>query len=182
MSDDNGSSSGGGNSSVFWETRGSRVKPERPTLANPISWAAAAAGAVTKAIDGAVDIADMDDYPGPGQVKIGRCGGGEGSVQGHDTTDFAKIGAPEHPGKFRVSLRFRREDLENPKLISPEYRRWIEKNASMLRKLTGQPADTSNWKDGDVYLVIDVPAILRKPLPPRGGPWPDMPWEIHWEW
>jgi hypothetical protein len=47
---------------------------------------------------------------------------------------------------------------------------WIQQSAVRIPSL-----DTNSW-----FLVINVPAIERKP--DANGNWPEMPWEIHWEW
>jgi hypothetical protein len=99
--------------------------------------------------------------PARGQVKVAT------TVQGHDESTLADIGKPDNTGKFRVRLRFREIDL--PKLTSAE-QTWIQQNAVRIPNL-----DPKSW-----FLVINVPAIERKP--DVNGNWPEMPWEIHWEW
>ena len=138
MSDNNGGGNAGGNSSVWWEVRhGSAGRPR------------------------AVRVSDADGVPPSGHVKLGN------SVQGHDESTLADIGKPDHPGKFRVRLRFRDADLSK---LPADQQAWIKQTAIRVPQL-----DPNSW-----FLQIDVPAIERKPLP--NGQWPEMPWEIHWEW
>ena len=138
MSDNNGGGNAGGNSSVWWEVRhGSAANPSAPKLSS--------AGGI----------------PPSGHIRMGA------TVQGHDESTLADIGKPEHPGKFRVRLRFRDADLAK---MPPADQAWIRERAVREPKLDAN----------SVFLMIDVPAIERKPLP--SGEWPEMPWEIHWEW
>jgi hypothetical protein len=138
MSDNNGGGNAGGNSSVWWEVRhGSATNPRAPQLSS-------GAG-----------------IPPSGSIKIGA------SVQGHDESTLADIGRPDHPGKFRVRLRFRDSDLN---ALPAAEQAWIREKAVRIAQL-----DPASW-----FLLIDVPAIERKP--DASGNWPEMPWEIHWEW
>jgi hypothetical protein len=147
MSDDNGTGNGGGNGSVWWGMQhGSQRKGVRaPQLAQ----------------------VDLDGPPGPGRVKLGRM-----RAEGHDETPFDEIGRPDHPGMFRVRLRFRKADLESKAYtMSAQQREMIRLFAKPMPKLA----------DDSVFLEIDVPAIKRDP-PAKGDDWQSMPWEIHWEW
>jgi hypothetical protein len=138
MSDDNGNGDTGGNSSVFWEIRhGSPANPIAPSLGS-------GAG-----------------IPASGQITLGN------TVRGHDNSTLADIGKPQHPGKFRVRLRFRDADLA---AMPAGDQAWIRQKAVRIAGL-----DAASW-----FLLIDVPAIERKP--DANGNWPEMPWEIHWEW
>jgi hypothetical protein len=132
---DNGGGGSGGNTSVFWEVRdGSKGNPKQPSL-----------------------------FSGPGQpprgaLKIDRI------AAGHTDGDFAIIGQPDHPGLFKVTLRFRDQDWSK---VPPAERTWIEQAAKKVGT--------------DRVLTVHVPAIQR-PMPGPGGEWNDMPWEIQWEW
>ncbi|HEY1302115.1 MAG TPA: hypothetical protein VGF24_01115 [Vicinamibacterales bacterium] len=138
MSDNNGNGDTGGNSSVFWEIRHGSAKERQKAKVH-----------------------DGDGLPGSGYVKVDE------TIQGHDKSTIKTIGTPDHPGMFRVRLRFRDEDL--PKLTSTE-QTWIQQNCVRIKDLA-----SDSW-----FLVINVPAIERKP--DAKGDWPKMPWEIHWEW
>ncbi len=183
MSSDNGTSQGGGNSSVWLQTTGSKYRKEIPRLANRlrIPTTHAASGAAEQV----VTIEDVVNHPAQGEVKIGSTRSGEGRVEVHDTTDFDQIGVsrtpgvPSHPGMFRVVLRFKKEDLD--KMENGAYKKWIIESARSLPGMLGDPG-VPDAEKGDVFLVLHVPAIKRKPLPENGGAWQDMPWEVHWEW
>ena len=178
MSDDNGSGEGGGNSSVWWEVRhGSAKRPQQLAIApNP------------RGVPVGVAV-----RPGKGEVKVSNVAAKSGSVEIHDNTNLAEIGAPDHPGMFRVRLRIRKTEMDQ--LIADEkdparkarlraYWDALPGLAAQLEALTAPPPHPEDevWSDQDqgVFLVIDVPAIERKPQ--NGGPWPYLPWEIHWEW
>ena len=138
MSDNNGGGNAGGNSSVWWEVRhGSAAKPRPPQLSTATG------------------------VPPSGSIKVGT------TVEGHDESTLADIGRPDHPGKFRVRLRFRDSDLD---AMPAADQAWIRQKAVRIVEF-----DPGSW-----FLLIDVPAIERKPGP--NGEWPLMPWEIHWEW
>lgn len=183
MSQDNGTSSGGGNSSVWLQTTGSKYKKELPKLANRLRMPAAPLAAAS--LEQVVTIEDVVDHPAQGEVKIGSTKTGEGRVEVHDTTDFDQIGVSRtagvksHPGMFRVVLRFKKELLN--KMEDGAYKTWIVDSARSLPGMLGDPG-VEGAERGDVFLVVHVPAIKRKPLPQNGGAWQDMPWEIHWEW
>lgn len=132
------------------------------------------------------------ERPGAGQVKLdndGKCA----CVSIHDTTVFDALGSDDHKGMFRVRLRIRRKTMEQ--LIANEtdkkrraelqrYWRKLPKIAKELQKFTGEvpKRPDERWEDtsGDVFLIIDVPAVTRKPV--EGKPWPAMPWELYWQW
>lgn len=132
---DNGGGTSGGNTSVFWEVwHGSQANPQQPATHTG------------------------PGLPPRGTMKVNR------TVAGHTDADFARIGQPDHPGLFKVTLRFR--DADWARVPSSE-RAWIDQAAQ---------------KDGtDRLLTIHVPAIER-PMPGPNGQWNDMPWEIQWEW
>jgi len=86
-----------------------------------------------------------------------------GLTEGHSNANFDAIGQPDHPGLFKVTLRFREAE-------------WAK-----------VPAEQQKWLDGvatrsgtDRVLTVFVPAIQRSQ--PATGQWADMPWEIQWEW
>jgi hypothetical protein len=202
MAFENGSGSGGGNGSVWFEVRhGSDARPQtlQPAgLDSPLApsassrkRAAAPATATRKQSAGARK-ATAHQRPGAGQVKLdndGKCA----CVSIHDQTVFDHLGADDHKGMFRVRLRIRKETMEQ--LIKGETNRarraelkkyWaaLPQIAKTLQKFTGDvphgPGET--WEDttGDVFVIVDVPAVPRKPV--NGKPWPYMPWEIYWQW
>jgi len=169
---DNGTSSGGGNGSVFWEvTHGSERTGIKPmALANSIKLGGARTPSLGRVAETLTfgDTVTLDSYegvPGEGQVKIGL------NAEGHDATAFDQIGVPDHPGRFRVRLRFRDEDLKNPNLVPPQERAIIEQYGKRIPSLD----------PNSLFLEIDVPAI-RRSAPKPGEPWADMPWEISWSW
>lgn len=182
MSDDNGTGQGGGNSSVWWEVRhGSAKKPQQ--------LAVAALGPVGGPPGAPVGVAVR---PAKGEVKVSNTAATSGKVEIHDNTDLAQIGNPDHPGMFRVRLRIRKTEMDKLIADTKDEARKAKLNAywaalpgvaATLQALTGPPPHPANevWNDADqgIFLVIDVPAIERKP---NGGPWPHLPWEIHWEW
>ena len=132
---DNGGGTSGGNTSVFWEVRhGGKNEPKQPAIHSG------------------------NGLPPRGSMKLDR------TVTGHTDAEFAVIGQPDHPGLFKVTLRFR--DADWSKVPAGE-RAWIE---SAARKV-----------GTDRFLTIHVPAIQR-PMPGASGQWNDMPWEIEWEW
>ena len=184
MSDDNGSGGGGGNSSVWWEVRhGSAKKPQQLAVAGlgPVGRPPAARMGVAVG-------------PARGEVKVSNAAAtGSAKVEIHDSTDLTQIGSPDHSGMFRVRLRIRKTEMD--RLIADEkdaarkaklraYWDTLPGLAAQLEALTAPPPHPEDevWNDQDqgVFLVIDVPAIERKPK--NGGPWPYLPWEIHWEW
>ncbi len=192
MAFDNGSGEGGGNGSVWFEVRhGSDRRPQR---LEPAGMAAAApATAVTqKRAPAARKRSRAPERPEAGQVKLdndGKCA----CVSIHDNTVFDALGADDHKGMFRVRLRVRKATME--RLIASETdkkrqkelkRYWaaLPRIASQLQKHTGDVPrlPTERWEDtsGDVFLIIDVPAVPRKPV--KGKPWPAMPWELYWQW
>ena len=200
MAFDNGSGQGGGNGSVWFEVRhGSDSKPqsleglEGAGLQPPTAAAAkrpAAKSAPARASSPKRTAAST--RPNAGQVKLandGKCA----CVSIHDKTNLDDLGADDHKGMFRVRLRIQRETMEQLIANEKDPRRRMELKkywaflpliAKKLEKLTG-PAPKGRdevWEntDGDVFLVIDVPAISRKP--PKGQKWPSMPWELYWQW
>jgi hypothetical protein len=199
MAFDNGSGSGGGNGSVWFEVRhGSDAKPQalEPTGPDLLPPPAAARKQATRkngtATASNVKRAAAVQRPAAGQVKLandGKCA----CVSIHDKTNLDDLGADDHKGMFRVRLRIQRERMEQLIANEKDPRRRLELKkywamlpmiAKKLEKLTG-PAPRRRdevWEntDGDVFLVIDVPAISRKP--PRGQKWPSMPWELYWQW
>jgi hypothetical protein len=133
---DNGGGGSGGNTSVFWEVRhGSRANPKPP---KPHSGGG---------------------QPGRGHYKVDK------AVAGHSDEEFSLIGEPEHPGLFKVTLRFREEDWDDK--VLGEEKAWILQRARRVGK--------------DLYLEIHVPAIERK-MPSGNSDWENQPWEIQWEW
>ena len=137
---DNGSSNGGGNTSVYWEVRDGTATNPRPPK----------------------------PHSGPppasrGQVKV------HSVVEGHTDHNFSDIGlsvdpTKNHPGLFRVVLRFRNVDWGR---VPAAERAWLQN--------VTQDDGTNR------YLTVHVPAIQRA-MPEPNGQWSDMPWEIHWEW
>lgn len=189
MAFDNGSGEGGGNGSVWFEVRhGSDRRPQRLEHAVPVTAAKKTAARATAARRSA----RVMERPGAGQVKLdndGKCA----CVSIHDTTVFDALGSDDHKGMFRVRLRIRRKTMEQ--LIANEtdkkrraelqrYWRKLPKIAKELQKFTGEvpKRPDERWEDtsGDVFLIIDVPAVTRKPV--EGKPWPAMPWELYWQW
>lgn len=132
---DNGSGNGGGNTSVYWEiVQGRKPNPRPPTA-----------------------------YTGPkpaprGAVKVHNI------VEGHSDDEFADIGKPDHPGLFKVVLRFRDGDWD---MVPASERAWLEKVVTRVGT--------------DRFLTVHVPAIKRT-LPAPNTEWGNQPWEIHWEW
>ena len=187
MSFDNGTGQGGGNSSVWFEVRhGSDARPQK--LEN-VDWESPQPDASrARHAHG-----HSNGRPGQGKVKVdndGKCA----CVSIHDSTNLDDLGSDDHKGMFRVRLRIRKETMEQ--LIADEkdsarkkeltkYWMALPQIAAKLQKLTGdvpKGPPTEQWEDtdGDVFLVVDVPAIKRKPA--DGEPWPYMPWEIYWQW
>ena len=188
MAWDNGSGSGGGNGSVYWQIKGS-TKKTQPVLSNLAAAAVAGAAQTLAAVNGA---------PGKGAVKLGKKKSGEALIEGHDDTNFDAIGvsnppkADDHPGMFRVRLRISQTALNTlirqatgaRKQQLEAYRTALPELAKRLRELTGEPPrpNGETLPANDVFLVIDVPAI-RRTEPTPGEEWPDSePWEIHWQW
>jgi hypothetical protein len=198
MSFDNGSGSGGGNGSVWFEVRhGSDSKPqslEATGLSLPP--ATATKRSATRKNGGAraasAKRAAASERPDAGQIKLdndGKCA----CVSIHDKTNLDDLGADDHKGMFRVRLRIRKQTMEelianenDPKRRAELRRYWaaLPKIAQTLHKYTGEVPIGRNevWEDtdGDVFLVIDVPAVHRKPR--KGQRWPFMPWELYWQW
>lgn len=87
-------------------------------------------------------------------------------VEGHDSTPFDQIGVPDHPGCFRVQLRFRFQDRD----------KIPAKTWAVVEQFGHKSEKHQSW-----FLELDVPAIRRDP-PAREEGWPDMPWEIVWGW
>lgn len=131
---DNGGGQAGGNGSVYWSMRhGGRANPQQPAV-----------------------------YTGSGAPPRGNVSV-RGVTEGHSNANFTAIGQPDHPGMFKVILRFRDAD-------------WAK-----------VPAEQQQWLDGvatrsgtDRVLTVLVPAIQRAQS--ANGQWPEMPWEIQWEW
>jgi hypothetical protein len=196
MAFDNGSGQGGGNSSVWFEVRhGSESRPQSlegaglglPPSAKGRKQPAASARARASARRSAASA-----RPEAGQVKLandGKCA----CVSIHDRTNLDELGADDHKGMFRVRLRIRKQTMDD--LIANEadpdrrkeltrYWRELPKIAAKLQKFTGEvPRGRDEaWEDtkDDVFLVIDVPAVPRKPR--KGEKWPFMPWELYWQW
>src|SRR5687767_4135568 len=102
--DDNGSGSAGGNGSVYWLVRSggyARQSRSKRQLQAPLA--------------------------PPGHVLIS-----DDLVQGHTQESFKSIGRSavakqpgEHPGLFKVRLRFRTADLGK---LSAEQREWVKRN------------------------------------------------------
>jgi hypothetical protein len=196
MSFDNGSGQGGGNSSVWFEVRhGSDARPQRLEPHEPFApRALAAPDASSPAAHRHQHGPNGGERPAQGHVKLdndGKCA----CLSIHDSTNLDHLGGDDHKGMFRVRLRIRKETMEQ--LIAeekdPERKKELKKYwmalpliAAKLKKLTGDVPRGPNevWDEADtaddVFLIVDVPAIKRKPG--DGEPWPFMPWEIYWQW
>jgi hypothetical protein len=167
MADDNGSGSGGGNGSVYWEVNGKKHNGHPPVVvdAGGNKTDQRSPGTLATSFGGT----RAGGHPGRGEVKINAKG-----VQGHSDTNFADIGksnpprADDHPGKFRVRLRFREQDLG---MLDDAERTWIMARAKRIDTLAAD-----SW-----FLEIHVPAIPRA-QPRPGADWSDQPFEIRWEW
>ena len=185
---DNGAGQGGGNSSVWFEVRqGPDHAPKGPfTHAVPVSGGARSGMSAVSVRPKAGEYAS-NMYDSEARVEI------------HDRSTMAAIGkGDDHRGMFRVRLRIHGETMRQ--LIAAEpvgsdrrkkleaYWQALPELAAMLRSHTTNEIPGSTTEDGwdntagDVFLVIDVPAIERKPNPPESGPWPRMPWELYWQW
>jgi hypothetical protein len=106
----------------------------------------------------------MQMHGGSGPPPRGFLKTDRGVSSGHTDAEFSAIGVPEHPGLFKVTLRFREADWSK---VPANQRAWIDQQAT---------------KSGtDRLLTIFVPAIHR-PMPSEPGAWSEMPWEIRWEW
>lgn len=156
--DDNGSSSGGGNGSVWWNvTHGSKRKGLRPPkLANRFKVS------MGKTMGEPPTVA-LDTPSGPlphDSVMI------NGGVEGHDGTPFDRIGRPDHPGTFTVRLRFRRDDLRKPEVP--------QETRDLVAAYGKERPDLTNLND--LFVEIMVPAIQRN------QPTENQPWEIYWGW
>ena len=193
MSFDNGNGSGGGNGSVWFEVRhGSDAKPQKLDLVVPDKPRRPAAAA-TDARSSAVGARPVRKHrPRAGEVDLendGKCA----YLSIHDKTVFDDLGGDDHKGMFRVRLRIRKETMEQ--LIATEkrpgrreeleaYWKALPRIAAELKTFTGDvpQGPGEKWEDtnGDVFLVIDVPAVPRDPA--DGEPWPYMPWELYWQW
>jgi len=132
---DNGGGNGGGNTSVYWSMRhGGKANPERPSV-----------------------------YTGNGAAPRGNVAV-RNLVEGHTNANFTAIGQPDHPGLFKVVLRFRDADWQK---VPADQQKWIDSVATR--------------SGSDRILTVFVPAIERA-MPDSNGQWADMPWEIQWEW
>ena len=193
--DDNGSGNGGGNSSVWWEIRHGSVRKRQqlePVGFEPQTSAPAAAGLGSPVESRRRPRRGPYDRPGSGQVRLSSDDEkGHSRLEIHDRTGLDDIGAPDHTGMFRVRLRIKKAQMDA--LVANEkdpdrrqklegYREALPRIAAMLADFTGPPplADGESASPDDVYLVVDVPAIERKPA--DGEAWPYMPWEIYWQW
>ena len=198
MAFDNGSGQGGGNGSVWFEVRhGSDARPQRLDPAGlmapqPAAPAARKGAKSAQAAKTTKSRRRAGDRPDAGQVRLdndGKCA----CLSIHDRTVLDSLGADDHKGMFRVRLRIRKETMEQ--LIAGETdkkrraelkRYWtaLPRIAKQLQKFTGgvprRPDEA--WEDtsGDVFLIVDVPAVSR--MPGKGKPWPAMPWELYWQW
>lgn len=154
---DNGTGEGGGNGSVYWQmTHGKRGNGNKIPLANPVTVTMSPSGVATAAVAA----------PPAGPVERGHVKVGD-RVEGHDTTAVNQIGAPDHPGKFRVRLRF-------PK--------GYENSADgKTRALLQHACPIDGLDPNSVFLVVDVPAISRE-FDPKTQEWTGGVWEIYWEW
>jgi hypothetical protein len=187
MSFDNGSGQGGGNSSVWFEVRhGSESRPQTLQPYGLAEVQPASPGSRRHEHHG------HGVRPAQGQMKLdndGKCA----CVSIHDSTNLDELGTDDHKGMFRVRLRIRKETMEelianekDPKRQKELKKYWamLPLVAAKLQKLTGDVPKGPDevWEDtrDDVFLVIDVPAVKRKPA--DGEPWPYMPWEIYWQW
>jgi hypothetical protein len=201
MAFDNGSGQGGGNGSVWFEVRhGSDSKPQTLEAFDGAAIGVPPSSAATrKSTKGAPAPASSPKKrsaaaarPNAGQVKLandGKCA----CVSIHDKTNLDDLGADDHKGMFRVRLRVHKATMErlianekDPRRQRELKRYWalLPLVAAKLQKLTGPAPRGRNeaWEDteGDVFLVIDVPAIPRKA--PKGQKWSSMPWELYWQW
>jgi hypothetical protein len=187
MAFENGSGQGGGNSSVWFEVR--HGSDSRPQTLEPAGLAALVPPDAAVRRQSGVGVVDR---PRQGEVKVdndGKCA----CVSIHDSTNLDDLGADDHKGMFRVRLRIRKETMEQLIAEEPDRKRRAElkrywaalpKIAARLQKLTGPVprAGEEAWEDteGDVFLIVDVPAVKRKPA--DGEAWPYMPWELYWQW
>ena len=198
MSFDNGTGQGGGNSSVWFEVRhGSDARPQTLEPQEPAGFAPQGLATLSSAAPGQRHGPGPNgERPAQGRVKLendGKCA----CLTVHDSTNLDDLGGDDHKGMFRVRLRIRKETMEQ--IIAdekdPERKKELKKYwmalpliAAKLKKLTGAETvpqgPNEPWEEqdteNDVFLVIDVPAINRKPA--DGEPWPYMPWEIYWQW
>jgi hypothetical protein len=169
---------------------GSETRPQRLDVAGLAAPQPAVTSARTRAAKSKRP--RVADRPEAGQVKLdndGKCA----CVSIHDNTMFDVLGADDHKGMFRVRLRIRKDTMEQLIANEPDKKRrnelkryWtaLPKIAETLQKHTGDVPRRPDeaWEDtsGDVFLVVDVPAVTRKPV--KGKPWPAMPWELYWQW
>lgn len=193
MAFDNGSGSGGGNGSVWWELRhGSARKKQQLVPIGFESQTETSARADARSDARARRRPAADGRPGAGEVRL-CCDDKKthSRVEIHDRTGHDDIGAPDHRGMFRVRLRIKKAQLDAviAKEKNPRRRRKLENYrsilpglAKILQEFTGPPPikEGEQLAADDVYLVIDVPAIKRTPA--NGKPWSHMPWEIYWQW
>jgi len=132
---DNGGGTGGGNTSVYWAVRhGSKANPQPPAT-----------------------------YSGGGAAPRGNVAV-RNVVEGHSNANFNAIGQPDHPGLFKVILRFRDADWSK---VPVDQQKWVDSVATR--------------QGTDRILTVFVPAIQRA-MPDTNGQWADMPWEVQWEW
>lgn len=154
---DNGTSEGGGNGSVYWQvTHGPRTNGRTLNLANPLKVNVAPGGAATAVIS-----APSAGPPAHDHVKIAD------KVEGHDDVDFNDIGKPDHPGRFRVRLRF-----------STKY---VNGLVGEQRALLEHARPITSMDPNSVFLFVDVPAVPRQ-FDVNTGTWNGGEWEIYWEW
>jgi hypothetical protein len=189
MAFENGSGQGGGNSSVWFEVRhGSDSRPQTLEAAGLAALVPSHAPSAESRGSGA----GVVERPRQGQVKVDN-DGKSACVSIHDSTNLDDLGIEDHKGMFRVRLRIRKETMEELIANEKDRRRRMElklywaalpRIAARLQKFTGPvpSADKEQWEstEGDVFLIVDVPAVKRKPG--DGEPWPYMPWEIYWQW
>jgi hypothetical protein len=136
---DNGSGNGGGNTSVYWEMRHGKVGSEQPPGSH------------------------NGPTPVPrGTVKV------HNYVEGHSDDEFDDIGRGQHPGLFKVVLRYKADVWSKVPATEKTGLAELEKLGIVQLVI------------GDRILTLHVPAIKR--TWPQNGTWGDMPWEIHWEW
>ena len=165
---DNGSGEGGGNGSVYWSvTHGSAQRPSPIGRLHAPAFTAPSGAPLTVVAGSTVGVLS---HPNRGEVVVSSH-----QVEGHTDTNFNQIGvsnpptSSDHPGKFKVRLRFREQDLS--KLDAADVK-WIMQRAKPNAALA---------TDNSFFLEIDVPAIERR-QPANGDEWENLPWEIRWEW
>jgi len=185
MAFDNGTGQSGGNSSVWVEIQhGSASKRQQ------LEGAGLLAGLSSVPVSGTASAVGVTDRPASGQVKLANAPDGtHARVEIHDKTDLKDLGGKDHANMFRVRLRIRRQEIDAMIAADPKRRHALEAYWTALRGIaptlsahTGAPpkTDAPAVSDSEVYLVVDVPAITRKPGP--NDAWPELPWEIYWQW